>query len=945
MPTEEVYVNVGDKQSPSFVGLLALSFHRSLAMVEWSSFPIDVKCLCERRNLLPVLARIAPDEDDGDQVVEEGESQPPAGPFYLLYSVRRCFKVMGTRLRWEEEKRQLINANTNYVVPVNYPGWFQILPNEAVQPLIPLLSIEAVVSSKTATFLVHSPITGYWPSESPGLDGISKGATFQKFQVLAGEVLTCGSIFVEPTDDSKQNNCCCIWSRKKAAAENERMYLQCRGTHGNNILIPLETQGQFSCIGNNFSNPSKDCETSEVPFVYQMSDLIKRQDFPQDVQLVYGMPPATFANELPFNGMLKLGEKYYERSLIACQITGDRLAFLEFPSDSGVEFLIARNWEAVKEEPSFIKARSFCQKNLEAYKLEIQLVLDNIPNYVQRRSSKENLLDIPQAFGSGTLCRGNFSKLSLKKAALQQEGTLPSIQGASINSQADSSNTQLKHHNMTAVDEENYPHTDDETASRDEFISSSTQRKNEEEQRAVILNPSTLVTKFLDRELLRKSGNTHELQVHEQEILRKKLTRVKPEDNMFYYDEDIMTPPSNASKRLSTISFGSSQMRDRELPPVPPKTKTHHPLASITNVQRISSEKESVTSDPDMIYERIPHESQPQKIVSNEPSASAPSSPAPRLKPKTNDLINNGKGVELLSAYDPNGYLIPVECREPSQSLETGKCQKIGLKTSDKKQGNGTIEKTQKMNYPTKDAIPTEYPYDSERLQSFLNDSVAEFYRKQAFQMDTDETPSGTGKGDRRFRKNHLPETIFSRSRLRPMSWHEMAQGREDRDAYLDMILDCGDADTEDESSIRFVRQTTSTSLQGRRYRPAGIVSHQAYDSMTHSDSGIASRQSTLKREYKDWTYWSASDFSWEPPKDLSSLTVEEVALSLRYIGMKDQIVASFSKEQVDGKFFCEMNSHLLKEGFPNMNSLERKKVLDFIQGWRPKRMLFYSDC
>lgn len=91
---------------------------------------------------------------------------------------------------------------------------------------------------------------------------------------------------------------------------------------------------------------------------------------------------------------------------------------------------------------------------------------------------------------------------------------------------------------------------------------------------------------------------------------------------------------------------------------------------------------------------------------------------------------------------------------------------------------------------------------------------------------------------------------------------------------------------------------------------------------------------------YNRGIYQAMSDVSWTPPEVLTTLTVEDVSLSMIYIGIKQRFVDLFFDQQIDGQQLLEMDDNLLKEGFPDMNSLERKKVLDFIKGWRPKKLV-----
>jgi len=99
-----------------------------------------------------------------------------------------------------------------------------------------------------------------------------------------------------------------------------------------------------------------------------------------------------------------------------------------------------------------------------------------------------------------------------------------------------------------------------------------------------------------------------------------------------------------------------------------------------------------------------------------------------------------------------------------------------------------------------------------------------------------------------------------------------------------------------------------------------------------------------------DYGYQMGSDYSYSeygeleddhyiPPANIKLLTVKEVSKCLRYIGMKDRVVIRFSNEQIDGDMLGTLDKKLLKEGFPDLNALEIKKILDFIGGWRPKKV------
>ncbi|CDQ65396.1 unnamed protein product [Oncorhynchus mykiss] len=74
----------------------------------------------------------------------------------------------------------------------------------------------------------------------------------------------------------------------------------------------------------------------------------------------------------------------------------------------------------------------------------------------------------------------------------------------------------------------------------------------------------------------------------------------------------------------------------------------------------------------------------------------------------------------------------------------------------------------------------------------------------------------------------------------------------------------------------------------------------------------------------------------WQPPTNLSGLSVEEVSKSLRFIGISGDIVSSFVTEKIDGNLLLQLTEEILTEDF-KLSKLQVKKLMQFIKGWRPK--------
>ncbi|KAM9632237.1 GRB2-associated and regulator of MAPK protein 1 isoform 1-T1 [Trichechus inunguis] len=74
----------------------------------------------------------------------------------------------------------------------------------------------------------------------------------------------------------------------------------------------------------------------------------------------------------------------------------------------------------------------------------------------------------------------------------------------------------------------------------------------------------------------------------------------------------------------------------------------------------------------------------------------------------------------------------------------------------------------------------------------------------------------------------------------------------------------------------------------------------------------------------------------WQPPANLSGLSVEEVSKSLRFIGLSEDVISFFVTEKIDGNLLVQLTEEILSEDF-KLSKLQVKKIMQFINGWRPK--------
>ena len=68
---------------------------------------------------------------------------------------------------------------------------------------------------------------------------------------------------------------------------------------------------------------------------------------------------------------------------------------------------------------------------------------------------------------------------------------------------------------------------------------------------------------------------------------------------------------------------------------------------------------------------------------------------------------------------------------------------------------------------------------------------------------------------------------------------------------------------------------------------------------------------------------------------DLKSLSVNDVAVTLRNLNVPDTVVQRFKQEQINGNLFIDLDDEMLQDiGVGRL--FHRQKIIRFIEGWRP---------
>ncbi|CAJ1081864.1 GRB2-associated and regulator of MAPK protein 1 [Xyrichtys novacula] len=102
------------------------------------------------------------------------------------------------------------------------------------------------------------------------------------------------------------------------------------------------------------------------------------------------------------------------------------------------------------------------------------------------------------------------------------------------------------------------------------------------------------------------------------------------------------------------------------------------------------------------------------------------------------------------------------------------------------------------------------------------------------------------------------------------------------------------------------------------------------------SSSSLTQQEQGTKEIFSISDSLTPDGASWQPPSSLAGLSIEEVSKSLRFIGLPEDIVSLFVSEKIDGSLLLQLTEEILSEDF-KLSKLQVKKLMQFINGWRPK--------
>ncbi|OWF49836.1 uncharacterized protein LOC110451178 [Mizuhopecten yessoensis] len=811
-----------------------------------------------------------------------------------VIETRRKKAVVARKMQWDRQTGDYAACGNGVEIPATYKGWFEVLPEDG-RPVEYFDSIQAITNVKPRRFLVRTATVGYQLSAESGVN------SWVPYEIRPGAVLTTGIIFM----DQKKSRANVksffkklLRTHRSGKKEQDLKYLQCFDTNGTEVMIPIIMSGVFSPIG----------ETAEENFdsVYELQDLILAFHLPVKAQLIHEEDQEC-PNIVP-HGIVRVEEVRDTEWVVFGRypISNADEDVFELPMDADIQLQkdISRKRKSKKQSPPKLDPHVNKEEHVyaNAEKKEIELP-------VRVKEQKKNKV-------------GLFDKLSVRSKTRKERASLKALQVAGVFTSR-LSKSEVNFQDMGSP--EMAADTEDAEEGR-------TSDPDDGERDKGDIPPSL-------------SDDS--------------------EDKVTYTTVAFNGPP------YGTFTGSTLGPQNRDLPPIP----------------------KSPGSEKEALYEELPVAPKPPPIDPGDFGCGL--SPSEADLPDTVHSVHGALGDK---DDDEDGYMSPAQLRlraeqtyavvrnkpptAPPREAKLMRARKArseipsnySYDVSDVKENNEkeiddlfrfTLENDRKFakdgpyassEYKTTVNAqtvhePNTFSYenamkfvDDQCLETRSNSGMPKFKSRSHRSLNFDANATVRSHNIRKM-KNAMDVFNFSDSfqdlHRNNRTFHDndissgMPSGATANSMYSSAIdrnpysSQYARSNVYPESEPGFKRYARSASVSGLSEH----LTRQADDSAISGDYGYHGDSEYSYQEYSEY-----HDDHWVPPDDLSSLTVLEVSKSLHYIGMKDRVVIRLANEQIDGSLLCSLDKQLLREGFPELNALDVKKILDFINGWRPKK-------
>lgn len=831
-------------------------------------------------------------------------------------------------------------------------GWFEVIPDDG-RPVEYFDTIQGITAIKPKKFLVRTSTVGYELGEENGM------SSWVPREIFPGEVLSTGMVYMDHRKTRLTTNMKNLLKRIlnyrniSTKRDQDLKYLQCFDNKGNEIMIPLIMTGVFSPIG--------DPNEKNYDAVYELKDLTMAFDLPVKAQLIHANSQQQY--HVP-HGVLKL-ESVSEDDCVVVSKNHDHKDCFEIPLDEDLCY--------VKDiAPKSVPLRKLSTRSMILPTYSAKTL--NESGYKAKLTPQKSQIDLPLRVPSKDTKKqkspGIIERLSTRKSK-KERAALKALQEEGIFS------SRLSKAEMPF---------DAFYMSSNYFDNTQTKDINENDQRETVnknSKPNSLISQTSPTSTLTCSPPNSPLS--QSSLLSKELSVTDPFEDQYakvlkktpLQKRDLPPVPSETKDDSETgtivdedekLSLSSNDTLYEHLPaaPIPPPPR---PLS--TTMQRSESRcsmrnESNVDSDEDgyMVPSHVHRKKDHYRRRSANPVFVRWPNDKNYWPPKSQMDI-----PMYANCQDKNDTNKRCINSNSSRSAKWTEDKMFAASTSDLSRlaqnvppvGKHFVRRNSAATdyyiarnralrnldgcHPTPTPTPPSYNMADSQDNIYPGSDYSTELRMRSQNMD----PNLTFRHHNMHRlKNSMEVFHFTDSfrEVRPISYGSECppqtahyeSSHYDVNGYPPSYGPC--------SSLN--RNSYPESDPGNRYfvRSVSVTGLSDHCAKQGDDSAISLCSKG------DYGFQGGSDYSyseygevfredgWLPPDNIHCLSVQDVSRSLRYIGMKDRVVKRFANEQIDGQMLVSLDWKLLKDGFPELNTLEVKKIIDFINGWRPKKSI-----
>lgn len=861
-------------------------------------------------------------------------------PLQVL-EIRRRKLIIARKMQWDRKSQDYVVTGKHLQIPIHFKGWFEVIPDDG-RPVEYFDTIQGITAIKPKKFLVRTSTVGYELGEENGI------SSWIPHEISPGEVLTTGMVYMDHRKTKLTTNVKNLFKKIlkyrhiSTKRDEDLKYLQCFDSKGNEIMIPLLMTGVFSPIG--------DPKNKSYDAVYELKDLTLAFDLPVKAQLIYTNSHQKY--HVP-HGVLKL-DSLSEDDCVVVSKTLDCQNCFELPLDEDlcyIKDIAPKNFPLQNLSMRSMSLPTYSTKTLnesgDKTKLRVEKSQIDLPMRVPSKDSKKQK-------SPGIIERLSTRKTKKERAALkalQEEGIFSSrLSKAEMPFDA-------------FYTDRNYFENPDSTKDRNKsYQEASLNESNKSNSPAYQTSSSTLT----------RSHSTP----CSTPLPLKEYSIIDPFEGQY----------AKVCKKTS--------LQKRDLPPVPSEAKDDSESGTLVDVE----ERLSLSSN-DTLYEHLPAAPIPPSSPVNILKCSESSGSMRNNVDSDEDgymlpsQVNKKKDHyrQCSTNHVPIRWPVDNKCVQNSHTdLATYANCKEPINpyrpyTNANRSANRTIPDKKIIAASTSDLSRLDVP--SARMHFVRrNSTAADYYtdRNRALRNLDGYHPPQPKYNIVESRESTYPCAEFQKKAQNTdpnNTWrhHNMRRSKNAMEVFhftdsFREVRPISSRDSDCPSELATHQSTYSingyTSPHGHCATPnhfsslnrnGYLESDPANQYFVHSLSvsglsDLCAKQGDdsaislcSKGEYgfqggSDYSYSEYADVfredGWLPPDNIDCLSVQDVSRSLRYIGMKDRVVKRFANEQIDGQMLASLDWKLLKDGFPELNTLEVKKIIDFINGWRPKKSM-----